>query len=363
MKVILSGGGTGGHIYPALSIAEEILRRNPSIEILYIGTKDGREAELVPAHHLPFKTLPVKGMPRKVGPELLPFGYSLLQSLHQAKKIIREFRPDAVIGTGGFVSFPILFQAARMGVYTLIHEQNSYPGIANQKLSKFVNDIAITYDESIRYFDEQAHITKTGNPIRDDFFHLERTNEIYESFGLDPEKKTVLVFGGSNGHEALNDAIVSMAPTFGGTNHQMIFATGPDHFSGVKDKRNPANISIHPYLFNIQDAYAIADLIITSSGAITLAEVQAAGLASILIPKSYTTENHQVKNAYAVASHGAAVVLEEKNLNADTLFQAISEILENPIRLEEMKKASRSISQENAAKQIVDIIEENLKFY
>lgn len=364
MKIILSGGGTGGHIYPALAIAEELLRRDPSIEILYIGTKDGREAELVPKANLPFKTLPVVGMPRSVGPQLVPFGAALLHSMYEAKKIIRQFRPDAVIGTGGFVSFPIVYRAAKAGVYTLVHEQNSYPGVANRQLSKVVNDIAVTFDESIPYFDEKVRKTKTGNPIREIFFHLERDERSYKNFGLDPEKETVFVFGGSNGHDALNEAIIKMADKFGESAYQMIFVTGPDHFEAIEKNYNlPQNIKVYPYLFQIHEAYAVADLMITSSGAITLAEMQAAGIASILIPKAYTTENHQVKNAYAVAAQGAAQVLEEKDLSAETLWDKLEGIFSDTSHLEEMKNVSKQLSSDNAAKQIVDIIEEKIKLF
>lgn len=354
MKVLISGGGTGGHIYPALAIAEEIQRQEPKAELLYVGTKNGREAELVPRTGIPFRTIDVLGMPRKISPQMLPFGLALSKGLRQAGRIVRDFQPDLAIGTGGFVSGPVLYRAAKAGIYTLIHEQNSYPGIANRILSRYVDDIAVTFEESIPYFAVQASKTLTGNPIRSVFFNLKKKKELYEKYGLIPGKTTVFVFGGSNGHESINEAVAGMQDEFAATDYQMVLITGPDHYDKVKDAfPEEGNIRVYPYLFDIHEMYAIADLMVTSSGAITLAEIQAAGIGSLLIPKAYTTENHQAKNAFAVQDKGAAAVLEEKYLDADNLFQSIKNLLKDENALDEMKKISKSLGKPDAAKEIV----------
>lgn len=356
MKVLISGGGTGGHIYPALAIAEELRRRDPSLELLYVGTKDGRENDLVPRAGLPFATIEIQGMPRKISPAMFPFGVYLLRGLAQAGRILRTFKPDFAIGTGGFVSGPVLYRAARGGHYTLIHEQNSYPGIANRILSRYVDDIAVTFEESIPYFSDHARKTLTGNPIRSVFFSLQREVSLYEKYGLDPKRKTVFVFGGSNGHDSINEAVAGMKEAFAATPYQMVLVTGPDHYDSMKDRfAEDGNIRLYPYLFDIHEMYAIADLMVTSSGAITLAEIQAAGLASILIPKAYTTENHQAKNAFAVRDKKAAEVLEEKDLDKESLFLAIESLLKDEKKLEEMKKASKNLGMPHAAKEIVDL--------
>lgn len=357
MRLLLSGGGTGGHIYPALAIAEEMKRVVPDIEILYIGTKDGREADLVPRTGIPFETVHVMGMPRKLSPALIPFGFALLGALRESNAIINRFQPDLAIGTGGFVSGPVLYRAARKGIYTLIHEQNSYPGIANRILSRYVDDIAVTFDESVPYFNERSHTTKTGNPIRSVFFTLEKNDALYEKYELDPNQKTVFIFGGSNGHDTLNESVGDMKERFQLTDHQLVLVTGPDHYDAFLAAYGPLpdNIKIFPYLFDIHEMYALADLMVTSSGAITLAEIQASGLASILIPKAYTTENHQTKNALATQDKGAAVVIEEKDLSGNALFERIQLLLSDENKLQSMKKSSAELGTPDAAKEIASL--------
>lgn len=356
MKVLLSGGGTGGHIYPALAIAEEFRRRDPSVEILYVGTKNGREAELVPHTGIPFATVDVRGLPRKASLEMVPFALTLAKGMGQAARIVRQFQPDLAIGTGGFVSGPVLYRCAKARVYTLIHEQNSYPGVANRILSRYVDDIAVTFEESVPYFAGSAKTHLTGNPIRSVFFHLKKEDALYEKYGLQKDKRTVFVFGGSNGHESINESVAGLRDAFGQTPYQMVLVTGPDHYAALQDAF-PAdgNIRVYPYLFDIQEMYAIADLMVTSSGAITLAEMQAAGLPSLLIPKAYTTENHQTKNAFAVQEKGAAEVLEEKDLHAKNLFSAIRDLLQDEKKLAAMSTASKNLGKPYAAKEIVDL--------
>lgn len=357
MKVLLSGGGTGGHIYPALAIAEEMRRLDPNTELLYVGTESGREADLVPQTGIPFTTLPVKGMPRKISPAMIPFGIALLQSLFRAGKILKQFNPDIVIGTGGFVSGPILYRAAKAGKSTLIHEQNSYPGIANRLLSKYVDHIAITFEESSSYLGTRGNQTLTGNPVRSAFFTLRRTDELYQKYGLVSDKPTVLIFGGSNGHEELNEAVGKMLTDQAEMKYQVLLVTGPDHYDtfGKQYPSLPDGAVVLPYAWEIDELYAVSDLIVTSAGAITLAEIHAAGLAAVLVPKSYTTENHQVKNALAVADKGAAMVIEEKDLTAARLREDIHTLLDNPERLNAMKKASKSMGRPNAAQDIVKL--------
>lgn len=357
MKILLSGGGTGGHIYPALAIAEEFRRILPDCELLYIGTPDGREAELVPRTGIPFSSIRVKGMPRKISLQMIPFGTALLEGLRTSKNYIRDFNPDIAIGTGGFVSGPVLYQATRNRIYTLIHEQNSYPGIANRILSRFVDDVAITFEESRQYLHKSSRSTKTGNPIRSVFFSLKRTEELYRKYRLNPNKKTIFVFGGSNGHERINESIREMVPIVCESSYQLVLITGPEHFDLLKSSipKIPENMVLFPYLFDIHEMYALADIIVTSSGAITLAEVQAAGIAPILIPKAYTTENHQVKNAYATQEKGAALVIEEHELTGRVLFEKIDALFSDERSLNEMKEASKSLGTPNAAKEIVEI--------
>jgi len=209
MKVVITGGGTGGHIYPAVAIIEELKKRDEKIEILYIGTKNSMESELIPSLNIDYKSIEVMGLPRKINLKLFKSVFVLLKGLSQAKKILKEFKPDVVIGTGGFVTGPVLYKAHKLGIYTIFHEQNSYPGITNRILSKYVDAMAVTFKESIKFFKNNEKCVVTGNPIRNRFEVLDRESSL-EFFGLDKNTKNIFSFGGSNGSEELNKAVIGI---------------------------------------------------------------------------------------------------------------------------------------------------------
>lgn len=354
MKIIVSGGGTGGHIYPALAIIEEIKKRDPQGEILYIGTKKGLEADIVPKAGIPFVAIDVMGLQRKLSLKSMKSLLVLLKGLRQSKKIIRQFKPDLVIGTGGFVSFPIVYKAVKYGIPTLIHEQNSVAGISNRILGKSVQKIAITFPESERFFANKERIVQTGNPIRKDFFEKKQIQK--EDDQIKEGRKVVLVFGGSNGHGELNEAMRSVIDHYSDTDVEIILGVGKRFYDAYMKSLGEVakNIHIYPYLYDIISAYQMADLIVTSAGAITLAEVAACELPAILIPKAYTTENHQEHNARSIEKQKAAKVITEGELSGENLLKTIDELIHDDHKLEEMRQAAKKLAAPDAAVDIVD---------
>ncbi len=359
MKVIISGGGTGGHIYPAVAIIEELKRRDPNTEILYIGTENSMEQKIASNLGLDFKAIRVKGLPRRLNKNSFIALRELLIGLGQAKKLIKSFNPDLVIGTGGFVSGPVLFRAATGGYRTLIHEQNSLPGITNRILSRFVDVVAVTYESSRKYFNKPDRVKLTGNPIRASFKNIKKSESSFEKYKLNKEVPVVFSFGGSNGSEDLNKAVLQMIIKYSNQiDFQILHATGESHYDNFMNEAGSyirEGISIHPFLHDISSAYDVSDLIITSSGAITLSEISLLGLASILIPKAYTTENHQEYNARLYEEIGASEMILEDELNEDILYNKIEEILRDDKALTIMGENAKKLGNPNATSDIVDI--------
>ncbi len=367
MKVVISGGGTGGHIYPAVAIIEELKKRDSNIDILYIGSKNSMESELIPSLGINYKSIEVMGLPRKINKKFFKSIFVLLKGLRQAKKILKDFKPDVVIGTGGFVTGPVLYKAHKMGVYTIFHEQNSYPGITNRILSRYVNAMAVTFKESIKFFKNNDKCVVTGNPIRNRFEFLNR-EESLKFFEIDENSKNIFSFGGSNGSEELNKAVLGILEKFYKNEKiSLIHVTGKLNYDKfleeVKSKgiKIENNVKILPYMTEMDKAYGVSDLVITSSGAITLAEISKIGLASILIPKAYTTENHQEFNARAYKDIGASELILEKELNSDLLWENIEKIIFDNSRLEQMKENAKKLATPNAVKDFVSIFYDEFK--
>jgi len=360
MKYLITGGGTGGHIYPALAIAEEIEKNDEKAEILYVGTEKGLEAKLVPKAGYKFEAVRVKSLPRKINKEFFSSIKELMLGILDSKKIIKDFNPDIVIGTGGYVCGPVVFMGAIKGYKTVIHEQNAYPGITNKILSKFVDKILITFKEAEKYFKDKSKLVLTGNPIRNEIINV-NTDNTYKDLGITPNGRVILSFGGSGGQKSLNDNILEIIPSLG-DEIQLIHVTGDrlyDDFQTSLNEKNIKygnNIKILRYLYNMPEALNIADLVITSAGAITLSEISTVGLASILIPKSYTAENHQEHNAESFKNNGAAEVIYERDLNPEILLATIKELINNQVKLDNMRENALKMGNKNANKNIFDEI-------
>ena len=349
MRVLITGGGTGGHINPALAIAQKIKSENPSDEILYVGTKTGMESELVPKEGFKFKHVTAKYLQRKISLENIKTVFASIKGVMEASKIIKEFKPDIVMGTGGYVCGPVVLAAALKKIPTIIHEQNVFPGITNKMLSKFVDIIAISFSEAEKYFpDNVKHkLLLVGNPVRKDILNADRKIS-RRDYKLTNNDVFIYSFGGSGGQVSLNSAIIDVIKRYNGKDDiKILHATGKrlyeDFNKLIENLELNDNIEIRDYMFDAPNALSAADIVIGSAGAITIAEITAIGVPAILIPKTYTAENHQEYNARALENKGAAKVILEKDLSGEKLISEIEAIIANKVVLKTMALNSKRL--------------------
>lgn len=360
-RVIISGGGTGGHIYPALAIAEKIAEQEPT-EFLYIGTEKGLEASLVPKAGLPFKTLSVQGMERKLSFQTLITLKKGIGALFEAEKILRDFKPHVVIGTGGYVCGPILLMAALHKIPTIIQEQNVIPGVTNKILSRFVDMVAVGYEEAKPYFSTCKRVEYTGNPVRPEVLNATR-EEGRASFGFSAEDFVVLVAGGSRGARSINNAMKEVHKHFKERNGvKILHATGQAEYDRLakemlfsEEKPYSENSTIVPYLHDMPKALAAADLAVFRAGAVGLAELGTRGIPSILIPYPYAAEDHQTYNARALVTRGAARMIVDKLLVGQDLISEIEFFYNHKNELATMAKATKELGKPEAASHIASL--------
>lgn len=357
MKVILSGGGTGGHIYPALTIADQIKKQRPDAQIVFVGTRQGLEKNIIPRYGYPLRFIEIAGFRRSLSLDTLRSFAKLFTGLAGANRLISEIKPDLVIGTGGYVCGPVVFLAALRGIPTAIQEQNAMPGVTNKILARVVKKVFLGYREAEKYFGGKSRKIYTGNPIRSDILSNKREDAV-KAFGLDPEKKTILVSGGSRGAQSINKAMLYVENALSGRHDvQVLHATGEANYEAymkelTKKGELDDNIIVKPYLHDMPVALAAADLAVFRAGAIGLAELTAKGIPSVLIPYPYATANHQEFNARAVEAAGAAKVILDKELTGEKLLEEIEHLLIRSEELQKMKKAAKSLGKPSAAKDI-----------
>ncbi|MFD2371069.1 undecaprenyldiphospho-muramoylpentapeptide beta-N-acetylglucosaminyltransferase [Brevibacillus sp. GCM10020057] len=357
MRVVLTGGGTGGHIYPALAVAREVARQDSQAAFLYIGSKHGLEAQLVPRTDIPFQSVEISGLKRKLSFDNVKTVWKFIRAVSDSKRMLREFAPDVVIGTGGYVCGPVVYAAARLGIPTLIHEQNVVPGLTNKFLSRSVSKVAVSFSESLAFF-PSAKTVLTGNPRATEVMH--GNAEAGRAFlGVDKNKKIVLIFGGSRGARAINEAVLSIVGRLSGlADTHFVYVTGDVHYekisASLRELGNiPGNLSVLPFVHNMPDVLAATHILVGRAGASTLAEVTALGVPSILIPSPYVTNNHQEKNARGLERAGAAVVIVERELTGETLLQTLTGLLSDEKRWEQMRENSLTLGMPKAATDIV----------
>jgi UDP-N-acetylglucosamine--N-acetylmuramyl-(pentapeptide) pyrophosphoryl-undecaprenol N-acetylglucosamine transferase len=359
MKIIVSGGGTGGHIYPALALIRTIKQKHPDTECLYIGTEKGLESRLVPRESIPFKSIHITGFKRSLSFENVKTVARFLKGVSRCKKIIREFKPDVVIGTGGYVCGPVVYAAAKLHIPTIIHEQNSVPGLTNKFLSRYVDKVAICFESAKSFFDEKK-VVLTGNPRASEVIG-EKRRDVLSGFGLKTTLPTVLIFGGSRGARPINEAVVKSFSNFAQKNYQVIYATGDVHYEAVKKEialiGEKGNIKVVPFIHNMPEVLRAVDLVVSRAGATTLAELTALGLPSILIPSPYVTNNHQEKNAKTLLENGAAFMLLEKDLSSAKLVSLIDKILLDREQMEKMQAAARKLGIRDASWRLYEVME------
>ncbi len=354
VNIILSGGGTGGHIYPAISIANELKEVFPEAKFLFVGAKDRMEMEKVPQAGYQIKGLWISGIQRSISLKNLVFPFKLISSLWNAYKIIKKFKPNVVIGTGGFASGPTLFVANKKGIKTVIQEQNSYPGITNKLLGKKADKICVAYDGLERFFPADK-IIKTGNPVRQDLLAIEgKQKEASAYFKLSADKKTLVIIGGSLGARAVNNLIEKHINCLVSNNVQVIWQTGKLYYEEYKKYDELEGVQTHAFLNRMDLTYAAADILISRAGASSISELCIVGKPVIFIPSPNVAEDHQTKNALAVVSKNAALLLKETELE---IFQTMFDELLNDENLRnKLSKNIKNLALPNATKEIVEEI-------
>jgi UDP-N-acetylglucosamine--N-acetylmuramyl-(pentapeptide) pyrophosphoryl-undecaprenol N-acetylglucosamine transferase len=361
MRYIVTGGGTGGHIYPALAIAQGLKERFGA-EVVYIGSKKGLESEIVPREGLPFRAIDLAGFRRKISVDNIRTLHKAIKGYKEAKQIINELSPTAVIGTGGYVSGPVILAAFRLGVPTVIHEQNAFPGITNRILARFVDFVALTFEAAKRYFPAGTRMRITGLPVSKDLF-VRDSHGSREALGLSLQDMVVLSFGGSQGAKTINTAMLQVFKEYAGKEGiSFLHATGYDNYHLFMEEYkamslpSAKNIIVSDYFRDMAKVYSAADLVISRAGAGTIAEITAQGLPAILVPYPFASGNHQEHNALALSGAGGGCLIKNQDLSGEVLSSEIGRLVNSPSLLKEMGRISRSLSKPDALDNIIDCI-------
>lgn len=358
MRVIISAGGTGGHIYPALAIINKIKDFEPDSEFLYVGTHNRMEKDIIPMKNIPFEQIEIYGFNRKNLFKNIKTMKCFYKAIKKCKKIIKEFNPDIVIGVGGYVTGPVIYSAKKLGFKTFIHEQNSIPGKANTFLSKYADRIAVSFKSSIKQFPEYKTIF-TGNPCGENAIDIQPMEK--KELGLDEDKKLILFVMGSLGSSRVNELLSKTMNMFNNKDYEILFVTGKEDYEKMKNKNFPSNVHTVAYVENMTRIMKKTDIIVSRAGASTLSEIIALGIPSILIPSPYVPDNHQYKNAKDLINKNAAILIEEKNLKGDILVRTIDDLVNDENELKKIKNNLKDFKTNKSAtliyksiKQIVD---------
>lgn len=359
-KIIISGGGTGGHIFPAIAIADCLKKRFPQADILFIGAKNRMEMDRVPKAGYPIEGLWISGFKRELSLDNLSFPFKLISSMINARKILKRFKPDVVVGVGGFASGPTMKTAASMGIPIVIQEQNSYPGITNKIVAKKASKICVAYDNMEKWFPKDK-IVLTGNPLRNNIVPMnDRRDEGVKFFGLNPEKKTILLVGGSQGALGINRGISAQLASFKENDCQMIWQTGKHYYDKavqeVQENGLQDRIKCTVFIDRMDLAYAAADVVISRAGAMSISELSLLNKAVVFVPLPTAAEDHQTKNAMSLVDANAAMIVKNSETEKE-LLPVVFSLLENVDKQNEMKNNIAKFARPNAAEDIVDQIE------
>lgn len=363
LKIIISGGGTGGHIFPALAIAKSIEKKVSNVQFLFVGANDRMEMEKIPSEGYKIIGLWISGLQRGFDKKNILFPFKLIHSLIKAKRIVKEFKPDLAIGTGGYASAPLIYIATKMGVPSIIQEQNSYAGITNKILSRYVQKVCVAYDGMERFFSNDK-IVFTGNPVRREILGFENKRDVgYQQFDLDDTKQTVLVIGGSLGALSINNAIAENIDLFKEIGVNLIWQTGNSFVKKSKECINNVNtkgVNAYSFIKEMDNAYATADIIVSRAGAIAISELCCIGKPVILIPSPNVAENHQYKNAQSLVNKNAALLVEDSEANGKLVY-VIKDLLKNDKLKVSLSSNIKKIAVINAADKIAKIALELIK--
>ena len=371
MKILFATGGTAGHINPALAVASYIRETHPESEILFVGTADHMESRLVPNAGFDFKTIKISGFRRSFSPEAIAHNIKtvsqLITSKFSTKKIIKEFKPDVVVGFGGYVSGPVLQTAVDMKIPTCIHEQNAYPGITNKTLAKEVDKVMLTVEDAKKHLEAKNEVVVTGLPVRGELLKA-RKDIARKELGIPDGKYLVLSFGGSLGAKPLNEAMYNILldsaksgkyyhiHSVGTNGGEFLDKFKNEGFNEGEKGLEKGSVQVRQYIDDMDRCMAAADLVIGRAGASSLSEIEALGKASILIPSPYVAENHQFHNAMALVNRGAGSIIEEKDLTSESLSHAVDSMLSNPTKLIQIEENAKNMSITNARERIANII-------
>ena len=351
VRIMFAGGGTGGHVFPAIAIADAVVKIEPRAEILFVGTRGKIEERVVPKAGYKFKSIWISGFIRAFDMRNLLFPLKLIISLIQSFILIKKFKPDVVVGTGGYVSGPVVFIASLLGIPTLIHEQNSYPGATTRFLARFVDEIHLSFEVAKKYLKSKAKVFVSGNPVRSSLKIYPR-EEAVRYFGLDPEKRTLFVFGGSSGARSINEAMLEIFNEIIEKGIQIIWQTGALDYDRIKSAcEGKSGIKIFKFIDEIDRAYSACDLVLCRAGATTIAEVTYFGVPAILVPYPFATANHQFENARVLFESGGSEILLDAELKVK-LREKIFNLIEDKEKLEQMRQKVSSFANPEAGVKI-----------
>jgi UDP-N-acetylglucosamine--N-acetylmuramyl-(pentapeptide) pyrophosphoryl-undecaprenol N-acetylglucosamine transferase len=355
MRVIISAGGTGGHIYPALAIINKIKEKEPNSKFLFIGTHNRMEKDIIPKYNIDYKPLTIIGFKRSLSLKNFKTIKYFFTAIKEAKKIIKEFNPDIVIGIGGYVTGPVIYAAKKLGYPTIIHEQNRMLGLTNRFLLKYADKVAVSFEDTINYINNEKAIF-TGNPSSEEAVKKPSLNK--KELGLSINKKLVVIVMGSLGSQVVNNKMKLMLQLFNNKEYEVLFITGKDYYNEFKNLKLASNIKIINYHDNILSLYKVTDLIVARAGATTISEIIALNIPAIIIPSPYVAHNHQLKNALELEKKGAAILIEEKELTGDILVRTVDNLLEDKNKYNEIKNNLKKLTIKNSATKIYNIAKE-----
>lgn len=360
MKIIVSAGGTGGHIYPALAIIDKFKEKDKNLEVLYIGTHNRMENKIVPERNIPYESLEIYGFSKKmIGRDIKNIGY-IIKSYKKCKKIMKSFKPDAVIGVGGYVTLPVIMAASKLGIKTFLHEQNSIPGKTNKFLSKKVDMVFTSFPISNNYFSKSVNVLCTGNPSADNVINLKPINK--ETLGFKKNKKLVIVTSGSLGSSGMNDKLIEFLDKSQKEDYEVLFLTGERNYEEfVKNNKFSNNIKVLPYLENLASLFKSADLVIGRAGAGTIFELLMAKTPSILIPSPNVSNNHQYYNALDLSQDKLSIMILEKDLDGNKLYEKVKSLLNGDETYKNIKNNLLNRENYSSSEIIYEKIKETIK--
>ena len=371
MRAIIAAAGTGGHINPGIAIANKIKEKEKNSEIIFIGTNRGLENDLVPRAGYGLKTINAYGLERKISIQNFKNLYKTYKSIGEAKKIMQSFKPDVLIGTGGYICVPTVMAAKKLGIPVVLHESNAFPGIAVKLFKNKANKILVGFKEAKERLENKENIVVTGNPIK-----LKKQNyteaqkaKIKQELGLNLDKPVVLVFGGSQGAQSINRSFIEIIVNKKNKNYQIIWAAGPEQYDKIKNKLSEINIDIEkienakivPYIYNMEEVMNTADLVVCRSGAMTITEISVVGKPAIFIPFPFATENHQEYNARVLEKVGAAKIILDKDLNSEILGNTINKMVKDKDELKQMGENARKVAMPDVENRIYEEIKGVIK--